>query len=36
LTISQFNAGTAMITPKAEPCDRIAVGSARFSSGNHL
>lgn len=32
----QFSAGTARITPKAEPCDRIAVGIVRFSSGNHL
>jgi hypothetical protein len=36
LTITQFSAGTAMITPKAEPCDKIAVGMVRFSSGNHL
>ncbi len=34
--MTQFSAGTARITPKAEPCDRIAVGSVRFSSGNHL
>ncbi|MGY4380683.1 hypothetical protein ACVWZ3_008322 [Bradyrhizobium sp. i1.3.6] len=34
--MTQFNAGTARMTPKAEPCDRIAVGNVRFSSGNHL
>src|SRR6266702_650822 len=34
--ISQFSAGTARITPNAEPCDRIAIGIVRFSSGNHL
>jgi len=34
--MTQFSAGTARITPKAEPCDRSAVGSVRFSSGNHL
>ena len=28
----QFNAGTARITPNAEPCEMIAVGSVRFSS----
>ena len=32
----QFNAGTARITPKAEPWEMMAVGSVRFSSGNHL
>jgi hypothetical protein len=36
LTITQFSAGTARITPNAEPCDRMAVGKVRFSSGNHL
>src|SRR5882724_9865854 len=34
--MTQFRAGTARITPNAEPCDRIAIGSVRFSSGNHL
>jgi hypothetical protein len=24
------------MTPKADPCDRIAVGRVRFASGNHL
>ena len=29
LTMIQFKSGTAMITPKDEPCARIAVGSVR-------
>ncbi len=32
----QFRAGTARITPNAEPCAMKAVGRVRFSSGNHL
>jgi hypothetical protein len=32
----QLSAGTARMTPNAEPCERMAVGSVRFSSGNHL
>ena len=32
----QLSAGSATMTPTADPCVRTAVGKVRLASGNHL